>query len=209
MRPLLPLILILILSACGGGGGGSPVTSDPPPPPDQAPPDSTPPPPEIALRDSLITAYTPLSYTPLALVPTTGSLTYNGTWGGTLSDWNDALTDSLLGRLKVTARFTASSLRIDGEVTALTDAEGATIIGTLTLSDGVLDRAGNPFADATLTFAATGTLTDSTGRKLLVETRAEGDFLTDPARAMGGEVLGRVTHEGRAQTITGGFIAER
>ncbi|WP_372921994.1 hypothetical protein [Roseovarius sp.] len=208
MRPLLPLILTL--SACGGGGGGgSPATSEPPPPPDQAPPQSTPPPPEIALRDSLITTYTPLSYTPLALVPTTGSLTYNGTWGGTLSDRNDASTDSLLGRLKVTARFTASSLGIDGEVTGLTDAEGAPVGGTLTLSEGALDRAGDPFADATLTFAATGTLTDSAGRKLAVETRAEGDFLTDPAHAMGGEVLGRVIHEGRGQTMTGGFIAER
>ncbi len=59
------------------------------------------------------------------------------------------------------------------------------------------------------TFAATGTLTDSAGRKLLVETRAGGDFLTDPAHAMGGEVLGRVIHEGRAQAMTGGFIAER
>ena len=71
MRALLSFALTFTLSACGGSGGG-PVATDSPPP-SQTPPvaDETPStvPPTIALRDNLITNYTPLSYTPLRLVP--------------------------------------------------------------------------------------------------------------------------------------------
>lgn len=161
---------------------------------------------------SLINTWAPTSnptYTALSSVQTSGSAVYQGYLYGDLSNTSDTVPDSLIGTLSLNAGFTASSATLTGSVTNFVDENDADLSGSLVLSGGGLNRAGNPASDATLTVGAAGTLTDSTGQQLAIGVQLEGDFLGGAAGAIGGEVLGGVTVNGTDQNFDGGFIAAK
>jgi hypothetical protein len=204
--------MLVLLAACGGGGGGA---NAPDPDPDPVTPVVVPTGPQTGpqMRASfgeLADAYTdPVVYTTLSAVPTTGSATYRGYLRGDLSNTTDAVTDSLIGRMTMQVGFTASSVSVSGSVTDFADAENRDVDGSLTLSNGSLDRGGNPANDATLNVTFAGTLTDAGSRTLNVGGQLEGDFLAGSHRAVGGDALGRVTVGGINQDFDGSFIAQR
>jgi len=75
---------------------------------------------------------------------------------------------------------------VTGSVSNVVDDNGDALSGSLALGGSRLDRSGNPANDATLLVGASGTLTDSAGRDLIVGTQLEGDFL---ANALAGTSL--------------------
>ena len=77
------------------------------------------------------------------------------------------------------------------------------------MSNGSLDRTGNPADDATIGINLAGTLTDDADQDLVFGFALEGDFLGAEYNAVGGAALGRVTVDGVDQDFDGGFIAER
>lgn len=163
-----------------------------------------------AARSALLDTYAdPLDYTSLSSVPTSGSATYLGYFAGNLADDDDSITDTLIGQIDMDVRFTSSSVSISGSVDNFVDDDNDALGGSLRLSNGSLNRSGNPNSDATLVISAAGTLTDDRGRDLDIGTQLEGDFLGNNHRAVGGEVLGSVTVNGRDQDFDGSFIAER
>ena len=216
------------LVACGGGAATTPVVENPPdvtptPTPDPEPtpaPDPTPTPaPEPdtgpsadamrASQTSLIAQYQPVTYTALTAVPASGWAEYDGYLSGTLSNGSDDLTDTIVGDMSLRVGFTSTSATVSGNASNFRDDDNAAMDGSLTFANGSFDRDGNPNSDVTLTFTANGTLTDADGNALAFGTQMEGDFLGDRHNAVGGEVLGRVTHAGTTQNFDGAFIAER
>ncbi len=153
--------------------------------------------------------YDPSQYTALNTIPTTGSATYQGYLTGDLANRSDAITNEMIGQLDMAVNFNAQSVGVTGTVTNFVDADDRGITGSLTLSQGALDRAGNPASDPTLRIRATGTLTDHADRDLAMSLYLEGDFLGSTYGAVGGDALGAVTVNGVEQDFDGSFIAER
>lgn len=214
---LSALATLILLAACGGGGGGgaSDPVQNPAIPGPVTPGDAAP-----ATTDGLRRAATGLldiwapggvaDYTSLAAVPASGSASYGGYLYGDLSTDGGAATDSLIGRLTLTATFSADSAAFSGRVNDVVDSRDDPLSGTLAVSGGSLNRSGNPASDATLRgIAVDGTLRDGDGTTLDVGLRLEGDFLGSTAQALGGEALGRVTVGSTRQDFDGGFIAAR
>lgn len=210
--------VILLGAACGGSSATTP-TVQPAPEPAPTPAPAPEPAPTPASGQSLnqmrtaqsglISEYSPVTYTQLSRIPTTGTFTYNGYMGGTLSNSSDTVTDSVTGQMTAQITLTDSGAQVGGQVRNFRDASNAPMTGNLTLSGGALDRDGNPQSDVTLTMSANGTLRDSAGRDLVFGTRLEGDFLGSSHNAVGGDALGRVTYNGTSQNFDGTFIAER
>ena len=194
------------MAACGGGGGGDPV-EDPGP---QASAVDVPPT-ASGLRgatDDLLDTWVPNgqpNYTTLATVPSTGSASFNGFVFGDLSDQSEA--DSLIGRLALTARFSADSTTFTGSATDFVDQDDAPLSGSLIASGGTLNRGGNPASDATLRgISLDGDLRASDGTTFEMGLTLEGDFLGATANAIGGEALGRVDVGSQTIDFDGGFI---
>lgn len=205
-------ILVGLLAGCGGSAATTPVVTGPPvvtaPVITQASLS------EMAAMQSaqaaMISDYSsPIVYTPLASVPTSGNAVYKGYLGGTLANSSDGLTDTIIGEMSLTVEFTNSSVNVSGSARNFRDDDGALMTGSLTFSTGDLDRGGDPSSDATLTLTANGTLIDADTNSLLFGTQLEGDMLGTNYSAVGGAVLGLVTHNGISQDIDGEFIAER
>ena len=200
-------ILAGLLAGCGGSS--APVTTEPGPP---LPPAS-----EFEEmsdeQEAMIELYRSPSlefeYTPLASIQTDGVAVYNGYLGGALANSSDGLTDAIIGEMSLTVEFTISSVNVSGSATNFFDDDGAPMTGNLTFSNGDLDRGGDPNSDATLTLTANGTLIDADTNSLVFGTELEGDMLGTDYSAVGGAVLGKVTHIGTIQDIDGTFIAER
>ena len=217
------LVTTLGLAACGGGGATTPATEEPDIPTPTNPTPGTPTPPTPAptpgvaqtgaqMRNGatgLVGDFTPITYTALGSVPTSGSATYNGYLYGNLANRSDAVTDSVIGQMAMQVGFTSTSVSISGNVTDFVDASDAAMAGSLTLSNGSLNRNGNPAGDATLTVSANGTLTDSANRALAVGVQLEGDFLGGSYGGVGGEALGKVSVNGADQDFDGGFVGAR
>ncbi|MDX8355598.1 hypothetical protein [Cognatiyoonia sp. IB215182] len=149
-----------------------------------------------------------IEYTDLALLPTSGSASYEGFLSGQLSNTNDAVTDTLIGDLSVNVSFGDSSL-ISGVASGFLDENGDALDGTIILSAGELDRAGDPEVDATLTFEGSGELTSVSGDVLVFDADFAGDFLGEDYQGMGGEALAQVTVGGASQSFSGAFVASR
>ena len=207
LRTIGALVFAAALSGCGGGG--SAVTQGP----DSGPANSELDVPRTVsgLRggaEALLDIWTPngfASYTPLAVVPSTGAATYDGYIFGDLSD--DAVVDSLVGRLTLEATFGASDVSFGGSATDFVDQQDAPLNGTLQVSGGSFNRDGNPASDATLRgITVAGTLQDNAGTSMIVGVQLEGDFLGSSADAIGGEAIGRVTIGTASQDFDGGFI---
>lgn len=199
---------LLTLAACGGGGGPS-VTEDPTPGPANLNVET--PRTVTGLRGgavALLDIWAPngiANYTGLASVPSTGSATYEGFIFGELSE--EAVVDSLAGRLTLEATFDANDITFGGSATDFVDQQDAPIDGTLQVSGGTFNREGNPASDATLRgVAVAGTLEDGDGTQMVVGVQLEGDFLGTTANAIGGEAIGRVTIGSTTQDFDGGFV---
>lgn len=220
----LNLIMTLVaatgLAACGGA-----VTPTVEPAPEPEPvvtpaPDPTPEEPEpeapaptlaqmTAGSMALIDDYSPITYTTLSVVQTTGAATYDGYLGGVLSNSSDAITDEILGEMSLTVTFNNDAVVVTGDAYNFRDEDGVAMDGTLRFGGGTFDRNGDPAVDATFTMTANGTLEDDQGRNLVFGTQLEGDFLGSNYDAIGGDALGRVTYNGTNQDFDGQFIAER
>ena len=212
---LSALATLILLAACGGGGGGADPVREPDLP-GPATPGTGVPATTAALRQAatgLLDVWAPAGvadYTALAAIPAAGSAAYAGYLYGDLSTDGGSATESLIGRLSLTARFTADSATFSGRVSDVVDSRDDPLTGTLTVSGGSLNRAGNPASDATLRgIAVGGTLRDEDGATWDLGLRLEGDFLGSTAQALGGEALGRVTVGSTVQDFDGGFIAAK
>lgn len=203
--PRYSIPVFCLLAACGGGGGSGGGGSD-----------GTPvvePPPQIAASlgpaaAALLTDHAnPVTYADPADVPTSGSARYEGYAYGVLSNSSDAITDNLIGALTLTTDFGSDSF--SGRIDTLRNTDDQPLTGQLSVSGGTFDRAGNPNSDSTLQVSLSGTVTDTGNRSLEIGAVLEGDFLGNGAEAVGGELLGTVTHNGTTQNIDGGFIAAR
>jgi hypothetical protein len=217
----LPLLagLCVLLAACGGSGAGTvsaPVITSPTIPTPNNP--STPSLPRTgaggtmrAAALDLIGTYapsTPVDYTPLASVPRSGSAVYRGYVYGDISD-GTTVSDSLIGNLTMTASFSNSSAGISGNVANLVDNKNRPLSGTLSLSNGSLDRAGDPNLDSTLSATLAGTVTNASSQTVAISARLEGDFFGPTYKAAGGAVIGSATIAGTERDFDGGFVAAR
>lgn len=224
LRLALGAVCLAALTACGGASTSGTVAPVQPviptPTGGTTPPVTTPITPtgpltaaqERNAATALVSRYAPASqpaYASLSAVPTTGAAVYDGYFYGDLANRSDSITDSLIGEMQMRVAFDARSVAITGTVTGLSDADDKDVAGTLRLTDGALNRSGNPNSDATLSASVAGTLTDGAGRNLVVGVRLEGDFLGAKADGIGGEALGAVTVAGDSQDFDGGFIVER
>lgn len=187
--------ICLLLCSCGGSGGSG---VDP----------------QLAALETmradanrLVEDFSPLSYTDLAIVPTVGTATYQGYLSAQLSNTSDGITDTLIGDLSLQVDFAASNM-VTGSAEGFLDENGAPLVGTLTLSNGSLDRDGDPNTDATFTFEGSGQLIDVAGQTLILSTNFEGDFLEDNYSGVGGDILGQVIVDGNVQSLGGIFIGE-
>jgi hypothetical protein len=207
--------MILGLAACGGGGGGggseTSITIDPTvQAPVQAPDTTTAG--QQAAATALLNEWAPTNpptYTDISAIPTTGGAEYAGFVYGDLSNGSDAIADSVIGSLNLEVAFNPSGATFSGTASDFVDEDDNNLIGSLTVSDGALDRSGNPADDATVGVNLAGTLTDDADRDLVFGFALEGDFLGGDHDAIGGAALGRVTVDGVNQDFDGGFIAER
>ena len=222
----LHLIIALMaatgLAACGGAAVTPPAV-DPAPEPEPVvtpAPDPTPEEPEpeapaptsaqmISDKDALIDDYSPTTYTTLSVVQTTGAVTYDGYLSGDLSNTSDAVTDEVIGEMSLTVTFNNDAIVVTGDAYNFRDEDDVAMDGTLRLGSATFDRNGDPDVDATFTMTANGTLEDAQGNNLVFGTQLEGDFLGSNYDAIGGDALGRVTHNGTNQDFDGQFIAER
>jgi len=144
-----------------------------------------------------------------AVVPITGSATYDGFLYGDISDDGNAPTDSLIGALELDVSF-GSDTSFSGAVTDFQNADNVALSGSLTIVGGDFDRDGNPASDATIQgVAVSGILTDPDGTTYDLGVALEGDFLGSTAEAIGGAAIGGVSVDGVDQDFDGGFIAER
>lgn len=221
IRPVLAASLIALLTACGGGGGAgseTPATTDPTIPAPEAGP-STLDPADVPRTTTALdeaangmidtwAGTTPIAYTSLAVIPTSGSARYDGYLYGALSDARGSQTESVIGRLNLDVAFSNSSAGFTGNASDFVTGDNDALTGTLSISGGGLNRNGNPASDATVQgVAVNGTLTGA-GATRVFGIALEGDFLGTTAEAIGGDALGRVTVDGTDQDFDGGFIAE-
>lgn len=210
---LCAAVLLISLAGCGGGGGGADPTRGPdipgPVTPDDAAPRTV-----SGLRGGaldLLDVWAPsgaANYTTLSVVPTTGSATYAGFFYGDLSNNEDAVLDSVVGRLTLEVAFGATDPTFGGVARDFVDSRDDPLSGTLAISGGSLNRAGNPANDATLRgVRVAGTLRDEAGVDMVFGVQLEGDFLGAQAEAIGGEAIGRVRIGSSDQNFDGGFVA--
>ena len=196
-------ILAGLLAGCGGGSATTPMDT-----PMLKPTSST----EAAMQSAqaaMISDYSPIEYTPLALIPVSGSAVYDGYLSGNLLNSNDGLTDTIIDEMSLTVGFTNSSVNVLGSASNFRDEDVAPMTGILTFSNRDLDRGADITSDITLKLNANGTLTDADENDLIFGTQVQGDMLGTDYNAVGGFVYGVVTHNGAEQNIDGKFIAER
>ena len=196
-RSLQCCIAFQLLASCGGGGGEPGVVTE------MARLNAM-----RAEANQLVEDFTPVEYTDLATIPVTGGANYEGFISAELSNTTDDVTDTLIGQLHLNVSFDPGEM-VTGQADNFLDDAGEALTGTLALSQGSLDRGGDPDMDATFTFRGEGDLQDSNGRTLTLTTVFEGDFLEEDYFAVGGDVLGQVTVEGDDQTLGGLFIGRR
>ena len=200
-------ILAGLLAGCGGSSATTPKTEDP-----EIPSTSLS---ALAAMQSdqtaMISTYPlPNAYTPLASIPISGTYVYDGYLSGGRGETLDALTDIIIGDLKLSVEFGNSSDDISGSASNFHDEDGALMTGSLTFSSGELDRSGDPISDATLTLTVSGRLTDADINTLDFSGNLEGDTLGTNYNALGGDALFNVSeNSGTSEYFTGIFIAER
>ncbi len=192
----------MVLGACSGGGGVGGTEYDKV--------DSA----TLALRQAqantndLRAEFSPIVYTDLLTIPTTGSAQYSGFISGQLSDISDDVTDGLIGELQLEIAFAETDM-VSGRATNFLDQRGNPVIGSIALTGGALNRDGDPNVDATFSFEGLGELTDTNGRNLELDVDFDGDFLGDQNAGIGGDVMGQVNVEGATQSFGGLFIASK
>ncbi|MDX8350271.1 hypothetical protein SLH49_19950 [Cognatiyoonia sp. IB215446] len=193
-RPVLGLHFLLFLAGCMSGE--SPEAE----------------PTELELKQAaaqqMFSDFDTMDYTDLGVLPTSGSVSYEGFLSGRLSNTEDGVTDTLIGDLSVNVSFGDSSL-ISGVASGFLDDNGDALDGAIILSAGELDRAGDPDVDATLTFEGSGELTSISGDVLVFDTDFAGDFLGEEYQGIGGEALAQVAVGGASQSFSGVFAASR
>lgn len=214
LRPALACVTICALTACGGGGGSTSetvVTLDPTVQTSTQTPDTSTAG-QRASATALLAEWAPTNpptYTTISSIPTTGSADYTGFVYGELSNENDDITDSVIGSLTLEVGFNAGGASFAGTANDFVDESDNDLTGSLIISGGSLNRAGNPADDATVGIGLAGTLTDDADNDLVFGFALEGDFLGGAYNAIGGAALGRVTVDGVNQDFDGGFIAEQ
>lgn len=139
-------------------------------------------------------------YSDPATLPTTGSAAYTGFIG---FDTDDVTT---IGELEMTADFSGAG-SISGSATNFVSDNDATYAGSLSIDNGIIDRAAD-LENFNYTFNAdiAGTLT-SEGDDFVVDGLMEGDFVGGSQEYITGHVTGNVmTNEG-IKVISGNFGA--
>lgn len=159
-------------------------------------------------RENLFRKFQPIVFTNLADVPTTGSASYNGYLTGFLSNTPANLPNSLSGNVHLQVSF-GSDFAISGTAENFLDDMGFPLAGSIILSDGQLNRLGNPTVDATLSFRGDGSLENRYSKQIEVSSVFQGDFIGITGEGIGGDVLGRVTSEGTDFRLAGVFVVEK
>lgn len=194
-RFTLCLVPFALLAACGetvGGSAGSPVSADSFDAYNQ-------------IGSDLAVAASGLGFTDPATLPPTGSAAYFGVLGVDIDPGTPQVVTAI-GALDLTFQFSSDS--VSGRVTDVIDDANQRYQGTLSITNGVLDRG----ADVTQTFTyfadMDGTLVSPDGDNLNVTAALAGDLL-DTGIFAEGLVSGSVTGPDGTSPIEGGFIAER
>ena len=209
MKHYLLIGTSIFLIGCGGSSS-SPTeapqgTETPTIPPLQTDPANM-----IEALDSLADAFSsPIVYSPLQNIPTTGTATYDGYFFVELSNGSDSLPDELIANLRLQVSFNPNNVSAGGSASNFFDENQDTLSGEVTLTSSNLDRTGNPNSDATFTASMSGNLSPKTGSDFGIAARLEGDFLGASHDALGGAVFGRATQDGELQDVDGRFIAAR
>lgn len=141
-------------------------------------------------------------YTDPMTLPPSGSADYAGFIG---IETDDVQT---IGELELTADFSGAG-SISGSATNFVNDDSGSYSGTLTVSNGVIDRAAdlNNF-DYTFNADIDGTLT-SGGDDFVVSGLMEGDFIGNDHEFIGGDVTGTVVTSEGVEVISGEFGAKR
>ena len=182
----------VVMVACGGGEPGSTGTTPAPTFADYA-----------ALDAQLHAAWDAQGATDPSTLPGSGSATYQGVVNldAQLGSSNLAMS----GSLQLTADFGAST--IAGSANSFKDQFERAFSGTLTLSNGAIDRAANPATEDSFTADLDGTLSGA-GEVLSIGSDLLGDFLGGTAGAATGVVTGLVGSSFGTGALFGDFIAE-
>ncbi len=208
MKNQVGLVASAAIMLAGCGGSQVAVFSAPAPAPVAVP--TTPDEAAIAARaarTALFASYTPVVFTNIDVVPLTGNANYQGYMTANLGNINDTVTNTLSGQMTLNIEFEQFGFSLSGIAHQFFDGNDIGLNGTLVLSDGRFDRAGNPNENATINITTSGTLTDVQGRELMIGAQLEGDFLGSSYEGIGGDLLGRVTIDGATQNLDGIFIA--
>ncbi len=195
-RPgLLATGLAVLLAGCGASGPGGPGAPSGPQPGfgDYQ-----------ATADGLHATWDPIPFTAPASLPISGGATFNGVVG--LRIGTAAGERRMNGALSLTVQFSTSSLA--GTAGAFSDQNGATLTGSLAITNGVLDRTANPAAGYTFSANMDGTITGP-GDSFAITSDLSGDFRGAGFGAVAGAVAGSAISGSGTGYLFGSFIGTR
>jgi len=196
MKILLSIVIMFGLLGCGG------TTT--------APLEPTP---AFATRDSaaqaMIAAFDTARFTPLADLPTQDTVTYNGYMGATIFNNIGNPVTRIIGDASIALSFGQTRVTASGNVTDFIDETQGPMDGQLVLSDGILNRGGDPLVDPTFTAQASGALRWPNRLNRQVDIVLEGDLRGTGSAAIAGEILGQHMASGGNGDVIGSFILER
>lgn len=147
-----------------------------------------------------------LPYTSMAVLPTVGSVRYDGY---VISDllYNGVVGNTVSGTLTLNANFANDA--ITGSATDFVDLSESAYTGTLNISGGSVDRTLDPIVDYTISAGIGGVLTGADATVYTVDGAIRADFLGAGYQAIYGLVDGTATSTNGVATLEGEIIAER
>ncbi len=138
-------------------------------------------------------------------LPTSGSASYEGVIGfATLGD--SGAPEDFAGELSLNVDFDDSEL--SGQASNFVTAGEEQLEGSLSITNGELDRDTDPEIEPTYTFDMNGTLSDASDDDFQVDAEGAGAFLGDSGEATFGVVAGGISSEDGTSYIEGVFLAD-
>ncbi len=185
-------VLLAGCSASGSGGSGTPPGAQPGYGDYQA------------TADGLHATWDAIAFTDPASLPLGGGATFNGVIG--LRIGTAAGERRMNGALSLGVQFSNASLT--GSASAFSDQNGATLTGSLAITNGVLDRAANPASGYTFSANMDGKITGP-GDSFTITSDLSGDFRGAGYGAITGAVAGSAISNSGTGYLFGSFIATR